>query len=42
MKGRTGIAICCYLIYSGEWTDAESAIKFYAVARTSNQKGVSE
>jgi phosphatidylinositol-3,4,5-trisphosphate 3-phosphatase and dual-specificity protein phosphatase PTEN len=38
-KGRTGLLICCYLIYSGVY-DAISALKFYGEKRTSNKKGV--
>ncbi|GAM17605.1 hypothetical protein SAMD00019534_007800 [Acytostelium subglobosum LB1] len=39
-KGRTGLMICCYLIYCGEWPETENSLKFYAAARTYNQKGV--
>lgn len=39
-KGRTGVIISCYLQYNNEWPDADSALAFYAAARTYNQKGV--
>ncbi|KAL6066495.1 putative Phosphatidylinositol 3 4 5-trisphosphate 3-phosphatase [Balamuthia mandrillaris] len=39
-KGRTGLMICCWLIFNKDWERAEDAMKFYAAARTYNQKGV--
>jgi len=41
-KGRTGFIICCYLLYSGLFDPAhpELALRYYAVKRTKNQKGV--
>ena len=39
-KGRTGYMIACYLLYSGMFTEAEEALRFYAVRRTKNAKGV--
>ncbi|GAM16849.1 hypothetical protein SAMD00019534_000240, partial [Acytostelium subglobosum LB1] len=39
-KGRTGLMICCWLLYCRMWTDTESSLKFYAALRTYNQKGV--
>eukprot|EP01012_Entosiphon_sulcatum_P065205 TRINITY_DN94090_c0_g1_i1.p1 TRINITY_DN94090_c0_g1~~TRINITY_DN94090_c0_g1_i1.p1 ORF type:complete len:406 (-),score=30.82 TRINITY_DN94090_c0_g1_i1:4-1221(-) len=39
-KGRTGVVLCCYLLYSGEYTDAEDAMAFYGQMRTHNAKGV--
>ena len=39
-KGRTGFMIACYLLYSGMFTEAEEALRFYAVRRTKNAKGV--
>jgi len=39
-KGRTGLMICCWLLYNGSWDKAEEAMQFYAAARTFNQKGV--
>ena len=32
--------IACWLLYNNEWPDADSALAFYAAARTHNQKGV--
>lgn len=32
-KGRTGTAICCYLIYSGRFISAEEALTYYAKKR---------
>jgi len=39
-KGRTGLVICVYLLHTGTWKDANSALNFYAVSRTTNMKGV--
>jgi len=39
-KGRTGTVIACYLVYSGEFNDADSALNFFAVRRSSIAKGV--
>ncbi|KAH7825524.1 putative pten protein [Monocercomonoides exilis] len=39
-KGRTGLMICCLLLYMKEWENAEEAMEFYGIARTKNRKGV--
>jgi len=39
-KGRTGLVITCFLLYCGEWKTADEALRYYAFARTENQKGV--
>ncbi|TPX44817.1 hypothetical protein SeMB42_g03511 [Synchytrium endobioticum] len=39
-KGRTGVMVCAYLMASGLAHGAEEAIRFYAIARTKNQQGV--
>jgi protein-tyrosine phosphatase len=39
-KGRTGVMICAYLIYVGEWEDPYDSMQFYGFARTNDQKGV--
>ena len=39
-KGRTGFMIACYLLYCGLFTEAEEALRFYAIRRTKNAKGV--
>jgi phosphatidylinositol-3,4,5-trisphosphate 3-phosphatase and dual-specificity protein phosphatase PTEN len=39
-KGRTGLMICCVLIYSGFKALAEEAMDYYAVERTRDLKGV--
>jgi len=39
-KGRTGLMICAFLLYSKQWTTAKDALSFYAAMRTYNQKGV--
>ena len=37
-KGRTGVMICCYLIFSGLCNNTSEAIEFYAKKRTLNNK----
>ena len=37
-KGRTGVMICCYLIFSGLCETAEEAFDHYAKSRTYNNK----
>ena len=39
-KGRTGVMICCYLVFSGLCKNTEDAVNYYAVMRTTNMKGV--
>lgn len=39
-KGRTGVMICSYLIFSGLCQTAEEAFEYYAKVRTFNNKGV--
>jgi phosphatidylinositol-3,4,5-trisphosphate 3-phosphatase/dual-specificity protein phosphatase PTEN len=39
-KGRTGLMICAWLVYNKDWKNADDAMKYYALARTNNQKGV--
>ena len=39
-KGRTGVMIVCYLIFSGLCQDTEEALAHYAKQRTLNNKGV--
>eukprot|EP01128_Nolandella_sp_AFSM9_P004304 TRINITY_DN1909_c0_g1_i1.p1 TRINITY_DN1909_c0_g1~~TRINITY_DN1909_c0_g1_i1.p1 ORF type:complete len:527 (-),score=187.76 TRINITY_DN1909_c0_g1_i1:214-1725(-) len=39
-KGRTGLIICCYLIYSGKCETTDKALKMYGERRTKNGKGV--
>ncbi|KAJ8427798.1 hypothetical protein Cgig2_025816 [Carnegiea gigantea] len=38
-KGRTGLMVCCYLVYTG--MSAEEALRFYAHKRTRDNNGVS-
>ncbi|XP_032518887.2 phosphatidylinositol 3,4,5-trisphosphate 3-phosphatase and dual-specificity protein phosphatase PTEN isoform X2 [Danaus plexippus] len=39
-KGRTGTMVCCYLLYSGQKTTADEALKYYGNKRTHDEKGV--
>ena len=39
-KGRTGVMIVCYLIFSGLCQNSDEALTHYASQRTSNRKGV--
>ena len=39
-KGRTGVMICSYLIFSGLCKTSEDAFAHYAASRTYNKKGV--
>ncbi|CAK4683586.1 hypothetical protein LEN26_016518 [Aphanomyces euteiches] len=39
-KGRTGVMICAYLLYSSAWLSAQGAMGFYGSARSLNQQGV--
>eukprot|EP00744_Colponema_vietnamica_P004739 GILI01007017.1.p1 GENE.GILI01007017.1~~GILI01007017.1.p1 ORF type:complete len:642 (+),score=181.18 GILI01007017.1:133-2058(+) len=39
-KGRTGVMVCCLLLYTGQWETAEESLKYYGFCRTRNQKGV--
>ena len=39
-KGRTGMLICCYLVWSGECANADEALALFGKMRTSNGKGV--
>jgi phosphatidylinositol-3,4,5-trisphosphate 3-phosphatase/dual-specificity protein phosphatase PTEN len=35
-KGRTGVMICCYLIFSGLCKNTEDAMRHYSITRTYN------
>eukprot|EP00300_Choanocystis_sp_HF-7_P008895 c16160_g1_i1.p1 GENE.c16160_g1_i1~~c16160_g1_i1.p1 ORF type:complete len:1328 (-),score=325.18 c16160_g1_i1:289-4236(-) len=39
-KGRTGLMISCYLMYSGKYKTATDALLHYGAFRTSDKKGV--
>ena len=39
-KGRTGMVICAYLVWSGECATAAEALHLFGVRRTTNGKGV--
>jgi phosphatidylinositol-3,4,5-trisphosphate 3-phosphatase/dual-specificity protein phosphatase PTEN len=39
-KGRTGLIICCYLLFSGICSTSEEALTYYGNKRTKDGKGV--
>lgn len=39
-KGRTGLMICAWFLFSRMWPTPDDALKYYALARTYDQKGV--
>ncbi|KAJ0400003.1 hypothetical protein ATCC90586_004800 [Pythium insidiosum] len=39
-KGRTGVMICAYMLYTRTWRSAHGALSFFAVARSLKQEGV--
>lgn len=39
-KGRTGVMICAYLVYTGNYGSADQVLDYYAVQRTYDGKGV--
>lgn len=39
-KGRTGVMVTAYMIFTGEWKNPQDALDFYAAMRTYNKKGV--
>jgi len=39
-KGRTGLMISAWMLFSREWAKADDALTFYAAMRTYNKKGV--
>ena len=39
-KGRTGVMICCYMLYSRVFRSAKEVLVYYGKIRTSNGKGV--
>lgn len=39
-KGRTGLMICAWLLFSRTWRTPDESLNFYAAMRTFNKKGV--
>lgn len=39
-KGRTGLMVACYLLYSKQYATAQEALEFFGKARTTDGKGV--
>lgn len=39
-KGRTGVMICCYLIFSDLCKNSDESLQYYGMMRTHNNKGV--
>lgn len=39
-KGRTGLIICCYLMFAGTCSNSDEALHYYGVKRTIDGKGV--
>ena len=39
-KGRTGLIICCYLVFSETFSNAYEALIYYGRMRTKDEKGV--
>ena len=37
-KGRTGVMICCYLIFSGLCKNSDEAMEHYSIKRTYDRK----
>jgi phosphatidylinositol-3,4,5-trisphosphate 3-phosphatase/dual-specificity protein phosphatase PTEN len=39
-KGRTGVMICCYLLYSKMFENSYDAMRYYGTMRTNDKKGL--
>eukprot|EP01017_Pseudomicrothorax_dubius_P007925 TRINITY_DN1254_c0_g2_i4.p1 TRINITY_DN1254_c0_g2~~TRINITY_DN1254_c0_g2_i4.p1 ORF type:complete len:288 (+),score=45.20 TRINITY_DN1254_c0_g2_i4:476-1339(+) len=39
-KGRTGLMVCCYLIFSKMFPNAYEALRYYGMIRTKNTRGL--
>ena len=39
-KGRTGVMICCYLMWCEKYKKAYDSLRYYEVMRTKNSKGI--
>jgi phosphatidylinositol-3,4,5-trisphosphate 3-phosphatase/dual-specificity protein phosphatase PTEN len=37
-KGRTGVMICCYMLFSKQFSNAYDSMRYYGMIRTKNRK----
>lgn len=39
-KGRTGVMVCCYLLYTRMFRNAYDVLRYYGMIRTNDKKGI--